>query len=135
MGSQHKSGLRGFAPLLLWLLLFLVLFGIFENRRLLEQTRIYFSVSLNGQQLPYAVAVSLDGKPISSGDKIALGSREFAISGTKTTSFTTNLSIWYGRDDLGEIRLQRSTGTLSVSAVPAASLISISGPEFSTNLQ
>jgi hypothetical protein len=126
---------RVLRPFLWWLLLVLVLFGIRLNQRLLEQTRLFFSISLNGQPLPYPVTVSWDGKAIISGDKISLGSHSFAIAGPKTGSFTTNVSIWYGKHDLGEIRLTRKVGTLSVKADPSAQLIAISGPEFSTNLQ
>jgi hypothetical protein len=121
--------------MLWWLLLVAVLFTIRTHQRLLEKTRLSFSISLTGQPVPYPVLVTWDGRPITSGDKISLGNHRFTISGPKTTSFTTNLSIWYGRHDLGAIALARSTGTLSVKAEPAALTIAISGPEFSTNLQ
>ncbi len=85
--------------------------------------------------MPYQVAINWDGRPINSGDKISLGSHSFAIIAPKTESFSTNLFIGYGRYDLGEIRLVRSTGTLSVKADPPAQSIVINGPEFSTNLQ
>jgi PEGA domain len=122
-------------PLLWWLLLVLVLFGIRSNQRMLEQTRLLFSISLNGQPLPYPVTVTWDGRPINSGDKIPLGSHRFAITGPKTDSFITNLSVWYGRHDLGDISLMRSMGALSVKADPPALSITVNGPEFSTNLQ
>jgi len=133
--QQKSSWVRGVRPLFWWLLLVLVLFSIHLNQQLLEQTRLYFTVSLNGQPLPYPVTVAWDGKPIQSGENISLGNHRFAITGPKTGSFTTNLSIWYGKHDLGEIRLVRSMGRLSVKADPPAEWITISGPEFSTNLQ
>ena len=136
MDSQHKSGwARCFRPLLWWLLFFLALYGFCLNQRLLQQTRLYFSISLNGQPLPYAVMATWDGRPINNGDKISLGWHCFEIKGPKTSSFATNLSIWYGKRDLGDIALARSTGILSVKADPSPSSISISGAEFSTNLQ
>jgi hypothetical protein len=122
-------------PLLWWLLLVLVLFAIRTHQRMIEETRLYFSVSLKGQPLPYPVAVTWDGRPIANGDKVSLGNHRFTIAGPKTVSISKTLSIWYGPHDLGDVVLARTTGTLSVKADPAALAISISGPEFSTNLQ
>jgi hypothetical protein len=133
-GNRQRGWVRGLRPLLWWLLLFLVLYGIRLNEQLLEQTRLFYSLSLNGQPLPYDVAITFDGRPIRSSDNIPLGNHRFEIIGQNTDPFATNLFIWYGRHDLGEIRLKRSTGTLSVNADPPAQAIAISGPEFSTNL-
>jgi hypothetical protein len=133
-GNRQRGWVRGLRPLLWWLLLVLVLYGIRLNEQLLEQTRLFYSLSLNGQPLPYDVAITFDGRPIRSGENIPLGNHRFEIAGQNTDPFATNLSIWYGRHDLGEIRLKRSTGTLSVSAYPAAQVIAINGPEYSTNL-
>jgi PEGA domain len=136
MSSQHKSGwARGIRPLLWWLFLVLLLYGIRLDQRLLEQTRLFFSITLNGQPLSYPVTVTWDGKPIRSGDKISLGGHSFAIKGAQISSFTTNLSVWYGKHDLGEIRLMRSMGRLSVKTDPPAQSITITGPEFSTTLE
>src|SRR5215469_4510124 len=132
MDSQHKNGwVRGLRPLVLWLILASVLYGIRWNRQQLEQTRLYFSISLKGQPLPYPVMVMWDGRPITNGDKISVGNHQFKITGPKTTSFSTNISVWYGRHDLADIALARSTGTLSVKADPTALSIAINGPEYS----
>ena len=56
------------------------------------------------------------------------------MTGPDTDPFATNLSVWFGRYDLGEIRLRRSTGKLWVNASPPAQGIAISSPEFSTTL-
>jgi tetratricopeptide (TPR) repeat protein len=131
-GFMEKSGntLHALRPLFWWLLFVFVLFLIHLHQQLLEKTRLYFSFSTS-----YSVAVTLDGKPFQSGDNISLGKHHFVISGDKTDPFVADLSIWYGRHDLGSIQLKRSYGTLSVNATPAAQSISISGSEFSTNLQ
>ena len=133
--NQKSSTGRVLRPLLWWLLLVLVLLAIRTHQRLLAQTRLYFSISLKGQPLPYPVLITWDGRPISSGERISLGTHQFAIEGPKTDSFSTNLSVWYGRYDFGEIRLRRCMGTLSVKADPPAQSITISGPEFSTTLE
>ena len=106
--NRQRSWVRGLRPLLWWLLLFLVLYGIRLNEQLLEQTRLFYSISLNSQPLPYDVAITFDGRPIISGENIPLGNHRFEITGKNTDPFATNLFIWYGRHDLGEIRLKRS---------------------------
>ncbi len=126
--------MRGVRPLLWWLLLVLVLYVIHLVGQLLAETRLYYSISLNGQPLPYPVSITLDGFPVKSGDNFSPGKYRFEVTGAVTDPFTTNLTVWFGRYDLGEIRLKRSTGTLSVKADPTAQWITISGPEFSTNL-
>lgn len=123
---------RVLRPLVWWLILVLVLYSIRTHERLLEQTRLNFNASLQGQ--PIDAVATLDGKPALSGQKISLGRRTFSVVYPKAEPFSTNLFIWYGRHDLGEIKLKRSTGTLNVKATPPATTISIAGPEFSTNL-
>lgn len=129
-----KTGNRGswqmVRPMLWWLLLVLILFLIHTHQRLMERTRLFFSLSLNSQPLPYSVTVTLDSKPFQSGDKISLGKHHFTITGDQTDPVAMDLSIWYGRHDLGNIYLKRSTGTLSVTATPVAQQISVQGAEF-----
>ena len=110
----------------------LVLFGIRAHQRLMEQTRLTFTVSLNGQPLE-ATAV-LDRHTFSSGQNISLGNHRFVVSNAKTEPFTTNFFAWYGPHNFGEIQLQRSVGNLNVQVNPPASTITITGPEFSTIL-
>lgn len=128
----RRGSLRGLQPLLWWLLLVLVLFGIRTHQRLMEKTRLNFSVTLQGQ--PIGAAATLDGKPAVSGQNISLGSHTFAVMHPKGEAFSTNLSIWYGEHNLGTIDLKRAKGTLAVTAEPPAPLLSIRGPEWSVTL-
>ena len=58
----------------------------------------------------------LDNKPVTSGDRLPIGWHKFNVSHPKAKSFSTNLFIWYGEHNLGEIALtKRQTGTVSVS--------------------
>ena len=82
----------------------------------------------------YDAVGTLDGKQISSGDNISLGSHQFTITEPKAESFTTNFFAWYGRHDFGKINLKRAMGTLNVTAEPGAQVIAITGPEFSLTL-
>ena len=99
----------------------------------MEQTRLNFTVTLQDQPL-YNAAFALDGKPASSGQKISLGSHTFKITHPKGETYSTNLHIWYGGQDLGAIVLKRAIGNLSVTADPPADWLVIRGPEWSVTL-
>jgi hypothetical protein len=120
-------------PLFWWFLLVLILLGIHTHERLIAKTRLTFSISLQGQP-DYGATVTLDGKPAVTGQLISLGSHRFVVTHPKGDSFSTNLSIWYGEHNLGEINLVRTRGTLSVVANPPASTITITGPEYSLTM-
>jgi len=125
---------RTLRPLFWWGLIVLGLFGYHEHQLWLARTRLQFSVTLNGQPLTFGVETKLDGQPIFTGQNISLGSHIFTISHPKAEPYGTKFSAWYGSNGLGEIKLKRSQGTLNVLAVPTAGTITITGPEFSTNL-
>jgi len=131
-GKPAGHWLRTLRPLSWWLLLVLALFGIRTHQRLMEQTRLDFTVALAGQ--PVEAAAMLDRKPFLSGQQISLGWHTLTISQPKAEPFTTSFFAWYSRHDLGRINLRRSVGTLSVQASPSAAIIFITGPEFSAVL-
>ena len=127
---------RVLRPLFWWLLLVLVLFGIRTHQRLMEKTRLNFTVTLGGGQLPFLdqATTTFDGKPISSGDKIPLDNHQFVVTYPKGETYTANLSIWYGPHNLGTIDLKRTMSVLAVSANPPAPVLYIRGPEFEVTL-
>ncbi|HTQ50952.1 MAG TPA: hypothetical protein VMJ12_09600, partial [Candidatus Acidoferrales bacterium] len=104
--NRFRYILRVLRPLLWWLILVLALFAIRTHQRLLEQTRLRFSVTLQGQ--PVDALATLDGTLAFSNQKIPLGGHIFSITCPKAESFTTNLFIWYGPHDLGRIKLKRT---------------------------
>ena len=129
-GKPKKHVLR---PLLWWFLLVLMLYGIHTHQRLMEKTRLVFTVTMQG--LPrYDAVATFDGERATSGQNIPLGNHTFAVTLAKGDPFTTNLFIWYGEHNFGAIDLKRTMGTLMVASDPPATMISITGPEFSTNL-
>jgi len=128
--SRHL--LRILRPLFWWLILVLVLFGIHTHQRLMEKTRLNFSVSMQGQAID--AAATFDGKPAFSGQNIPLGSHTFAVTHPKGEPYSTNMFIWYGEHDLGAIDLKRTMGTLSVTADPPAPFLFIRGPEWRVTL-
>ena len=88
-----------------------------------------FSTILAGST--YYAETLLDEKPFQSGGRVSVGWHRLAISNLKTVPYATNLFIWFGEHDLGEIILQRSMGTLLLSIQPPAPLVFIRGPEWS----
>ncbi len=130
--KRIRYQLRILRPLLWWLILVLVLYGIRTHQRLMEKTRLTFVVSMQGHAID--ASASFDGKPIFSGQNIPLGNHTFAITHPKGETYSTNMFIWYGEHDLGTIDLKRTMGTLSVTADPPAPFIFIRGPEWSVTL-
>lgn len=125
---------RGLRPLLLWLLLVAVLFALHTHQRLMEQTRLDFTVSLAGRTFFPEPVATLDSKVAYSGQLVSLGNHQFAVTHPKGETFTTNLFVWYGKHDLGKIDLKRAKGRLSITANPPAPWLSIHGPEFRVTL-
>ena len=133
-GQRLRYWLGVLRPLSWWVLLVLVMFGYRTHQRLAEQTHMDFSVVLDGQPLQFDASTTLDGQPVASGDRVPLGCHLFSVSHPKGDSYSTKLFIWYGEHHLGRINLNRSRGTLVVTANPLAGLITIQGPEFSLKL-
>src|ERR1039458_10348030 len=120
-------------PLVWWFMLVLVMFGIRTHQRLMALTRLNFSVSLQGQAID--ANATFDGKPAFSGQNISLGSHQLVISGPKADTYSTNLFIWYGEHNLGDIELKRTLGNLTVMVKPSAQRFIIRGPEWSVTLR
>jgi len=130
--KHHAS--RGLRPIILWLLLVAVLFAIHTHQRLMERTRLDFTISLAGQ-IPFIEPVAtLDGNTVFNDERVSLGSHQFMVTHPKGETFTTNLFIWYGGHNFGNIDLKRAKGTLSITIDPPAPWLSIQGPEFSVTL-
>ncbi len=135
--SGNRAGRlpRALRPLFGWLLLVLLLFGWHQYQELLERTRLHFTVVLPSDLSAHdAVSVTLDGLPVGDEQKYWVGSHTFKVVDLKIEPFITNFFGWYGGFSLGQIELKRAMGTLSVSANPSASVITITGPEFSKTL-
>lgn len=138
LDRQSQSGmskwLRVLRPFFWWGILVLVLYGYRVHQRLAAETRLTFSTILQGRVVDNEASATLDGRQIWSGGQVPLGWHTFSISHPKAETCTTNLFIWYGKHDLGEMALLRGTGTLSIQSSPPAALLTIRGPEFSVTL-
>jgi len=132
--NRFQHWLRVLRPLSWWVLLVLVLYGIRLHQRLSEQTRLVFSVSLQGQPLLYEASATLDGQRATSGQHISIGSHTFQVTHPKGETFSNNWFNWYGEHNLGNIDLKRTKGTLAIAVDPPAPILSIRGPEWSLTL-
>ncbi len=72
-----------------------------------------------------------DKQRIESGGRIPLGWHAFTLRHPKAEPYSTNLFVWYGLHNLGNLGLKRSHGRLNVSASPPVPVLTIQGPEFS----
>lgn len=144
--SRARYYLRVLRPLFYWFVFVLILFGIRTHQRLMERTRLYFDLSMEGKRerfglslldagdTPFGAAAAFDGQPILSGAKVPLGFHTFTITHPKTVPFSTNLFIWYGGRNFGVIDLKRAKSRLAVTSDPPASLLFIQGPEYGITL-
>jgi hypothetical protein len=132
--KRFQHWLRVLRPLSWWVLLVLVLYGIRLHQLWSEQTRLVFSVSLQGQPLLNEASATLDGERATSGQHIAIGSHTFQVTHPKGETFSINWFNWYGEHKLGNIDLKRTKGTLAIAVDPPAPLLSIRGPEWSLTL-
>jgi tetratricopeptide (TPR) repeat protein len=128
--NQKRLGLRVLRPLLCWVFFVLLLFAFQTHKRLSQETRLKFSVLLEGRPVRYEVVSRLDGRELASGSRVGIGWKTLSFSHPKAGSFSTNFFIWYGENDLGSIGLTRSMGTLVIEARPPAQTLTIRGPEF-----
>src|SRR2546430_1194612 len=92
--KRFRQPLRVLRPLAWWLILVLVLYAYRTHQRLLEQTVLRFSPVLQGRSVDYEASASIDGRRISSGERIPLGWHAFSISHPKAEMYSTNLFIW-----------------------------------------
>lgn len=129
--------MRAFAPLLLWCCLALSAVGWDVYRKLEAGTTVTFRLLVEGQAPAPAPVVKLDGAEFHSGERARVGKRILTIESPGLEPHEQKLSVWFAAQDLGDIDLARSKGTVEVSVEPRAREIRIAGAEFrsaATNL-
>ncbi len=112
----------------------LLMFAYRTHQRLTARTRLSFEPMLAEKAVSYVSQAAIDGKSVQSGQRVSIGWHTLTVTHPKTKPFTTNLFVWYGENELGQIILERATGTLIVKANPKAPHVEIRGPEFSLTL-
>jgi hypothetical protein len=126
-----RGWLRVLRPLAWWVVLVLGLYGIRTHQRLIEQTRIRFTVDLEGKPAGYEATTSVDGRPVTGGERVSLGNHTFVVSHPKAETISTNFFVWYGERNLGAITLKRTRGMLALEVKPPAARLSLVGAEWS----
>ncbi len=122
---------RAIRPLLLWGILVLMIVAYRAHVRLSANTRIRFSPMVTWKTVGYESAITIDGRPASNGQRIPIGWHTLAIAHPEARPFSTNLFIWYGENELGQLVLEQAMGQLLVKATPPAARIEIRGSQFS----
>src|ERR1019366_3961013 len=89
--TRQRHWLRALRPILWWSILVLCLFAYHTHERLSGQTRINFTVDLEGKPVGYEASVTLDCRPFASGERVSIGSHRFAVSHQKALPMSTNL--------------------------------------------
>ena len=112
----------------------LLMYAWRTHQRLSAQTTLGFIPTLVGRSVEHEANVRVDEKPANSGQRISIGWHTLSITHPRSKSFSTNLFIWYGARDLGQIPLERAKGMLAVTAETPAQRLMIQGPEFSVTL-
>jgi len=134
METRFAYWRRVLRPLFWWCLLVLVLYGIRLHQRWNAQTHLRFSASVPGQNAFADTYAEVDGRPYYSGQQLNMGQHKLVINQQNGYPFSTNMFVWYGSHNLGNIILERTKGTLAVSCSPPADRLIIRGAEFSTTL-
>src|SRR5258705_1646136 len=129
--SQGGRGrLRAFAPLFLWCCLAFSLIGRDVFRRLAAGTTVTFRILVEGQEPPRIPVVKLDDVDFKSGGHVHSGTRILTIEAPGLEPHERKLSVWFRAQDLGDIDLARSKGSVEILAEPRSREIRIVGAEF-----
>ncbi|MSU21753.1 MAG: PEGA domain-containing protein [Pedosphaera sp.] len=121
-GRLHTL-IRAFRPIFIWA----VAGGLLLTWDGYRRAHLIFRVSADGQPLARGASVLVDGSSYFSGAKITPGGRTLEITAPDVEPIATNVFVWLGRNDLGEFKLTRSTGTLRVRCDPGADKIEVAG--------
>lgn len=130
MGAGGRKGrrFRALRPLLVWLVGSIVLAAWYVQRR---GASVLFTATVDGTApVPDEVSMQLDGHRVASGDRARLGRRTLVITGQDIEPFERKFFVSFGTNDLGELKLARSKGSLEVSAEPAPREIRVAGVRF-----
>ena len=77
----------------------------------------------------------LNERAFEAGTHSGLWDKRLVIRATDAEPFVTNVFVWYGGKDLGNLSLTRSRGTLDFIVTPAARRLTVTGQETNKNLE
>jgi hypothetical protein len=132
--STRKSLARAFIPMRVWFWISLPLFALDFHWKNAPKTHLNFSVFIDGKYVEArAYSATCGGKPLSPGERVDIGWKKIRIEAKDVQPFEKKMLVFYGRNELGEIHLQRLHGMLELKLEPPALGITGTGPyhEFS----
>ncbi len=131
--ARRRSVVEAFYPLIAWAFGSLLILGWQWHERRLAGTILVFTAALDGAlSFPEQVSAELDGQPFFPGQRMGLGRSVLVLTGQNLEPFRTNFFAWYGTNDLGELPLVRSKGTLEVLCDPPPKEVQVAGQFFET---
>ncbi len=118
-----------FRPLLWWMVVSFALLALRHHQQQERKATIQFAVSIDGRtgQPPYDA--ELNQLRFDAGQHSGLGQKKLTIRANDADPFVTNVFVWYGGKNLGNITLSRSRGTLDLSVIPHALRVEVTNRE------
>jgi hypothetical protein len=118
-----------FRPLLCWIVISTGLLALRHHQQQERKATILFAVSVEGRtgQPPYEA--ELNQLHFEAGKHSGLGQKKLTIRANDTDPFVTNVFVWYGGKNLGNITLPRRRGTLDLSVIPHALRVEVTNRE------
>ena len=120
-------------PLLCWLILSFGLVAWRYHWRQERKATIQFTASIEGRKERPSYRAELNHFQFEAGNHSGLGRKELTVRADDAEPYVTNLFVWYGGQNLGNIKLARSRGKLELKITPAALSVAVSGQEANTN--
>lgn len=84
---------------------------------------------MEGRSQRPAYRAELNQNAFEAGSHSGLGQKSLTIRATDAEPFTTNVFVWYGGKNLGNLSLTRSRGTLDLSIIPPPTRLIVTGQE------
>jgi hypothetical protein len=91
---------------------------IFAHFHYEKQTSLALTISSDFEQLRDDTGITLDGNPFKSGNGVTVGLHHLKVEAENFDTFEKRIWIFYGTNDLGPVKLQRSIGWLTTTATP-----------------
>src|SRR5688572_12008951 len=127
MAGSSKG--KVFRPLLCWFIVSMLLLTWRHHQQQERSASIVFSVSIEGRPGNSLYTVTLNQRSFETADHSGLGRKKLFIQAKDADLFVTNVFVWYGGRNLGNITLPRSRGTLSLDITPRALHLEVTNNE------
>lgn len=127
--DRRRARIRAFLPLIVFVCLAGFLLGRSVYQKIASGTRVTFTTRIDAEAAA-DIPVKVDGKGFRSGYAVKFGRRKLTVEDAALEPFERGFMAWWGTRNLGEIKLTRKKGTLTVNAQPTPREITIGGALF-----